>query len=206
MSRSNGSPILVAEVNRFQAKRLVRALKALSCTVRVADSAEKVLKLLRTEVFHEGLIAVELQIGKDSVLAYLSRLLAVRYLVGVGSADDPDAEMRARLDGAQVYLPRPVTSEMLCGLPWIRNNRERLAGCSAGVSDQASALAGAGWSLSGFSCSADNRYSLSKCMTQDKQASLLSFSLGCEPASDIAAVTARGKQRVPRCGNPEDRF
>ena len=129
MSLSNESPILVAEVNRAEAKRLGRALKALSRTVRVAGSAERLIELLRKEVFHEGVVAVEVQIGKESALAYLSRLLAVRYLVGVGSADDASAEVRARAAGAQVYLPRPVTSEMLSGLSWMRNNRDCL--CSS---------------------------------------------------------------------------
>ena len=131
VSRSKGSPILVAEVDRVEAKRLARALKALNCTVRLADSSEQVIKLLRNEEFDAGLVAVELQIGKDSVLAYLSRLLAMKYLAGVGSGDDPDAELRARLAGAQVYLPRPVTSQMLSGLPWI-SDRNRLRSSSFG--------------------------------------------------------------------------
>ena len=126
MSRSNGSPILVAEINLAKAKRLARALKSLSCTVRVASSSEEVIKLLRTEVFHKGIVAVEMQIGKDLMLAYLSRLLAVRCLVGVGSGDDPDAELHSRLAGAQAYLPRPVTPEMLSGLSWIRDQRDLL--------------------------------------------------------------------------------
>ncbi len=143
MSRSNESPILVAEVNRVEAKRLARALKALNCTVCVADSSEQVIKLLRNEVFDAGLVAVELQIDQDSVLAYLSRILAMRYLAGVGSADDPSAEVRARLAGAQAYLPRPVTSEMLSTLPWI-SKRNRSSRPSSGRIRHAPALAIAG--------------------------------------------------------------
>ncbi len=109
MSQSNGSPILIAEVNRVEAKRLARALKALNCTARVAHSDEQIIELLRKEVFHEGVVAVELQIAEELALAYLSRIVTIRFLAAVGPADDPDAEVRARCAGAQVYLPRPVT-------------------------------------------------------------------------------------------------
>ena len=149
MSRSNGSPILVAEVNRVEANRLARALKALNCTVRVADSSEQVIKLLRNEVFDAGLVAVELQIDKDSVLAYLSRFVTIRFRAAVGPADDPDAELRARFAGAQVYLPRPVTTKMLSALLWI-SNRDRFCSSSADESRRRSALAdtrSGGWQV-----------------------------------------------------------
>ena len=116
----NGKPVLVAEISLAEAEHLVRALARLSRRVRMATSAEQLLGLLRSEILHEAVVAVELEIEDKPALTYLARLPAMERLVAVGPANEAAMEIQARTAGATAYLARPVTANTLAGALCIR--------------------------------------------------------------------------------------
>ncbi len=143
MSKQNEKPVLVAEINVAEAEHLARELARFYRQARLATSTEQILEVLRSEILHEAIVAVELDIDHKPVLAHLAGLPSFDFIVAVGPANEAEMEIRARVAGAQVYLPRPVTSQMLSGLSWIRNNRDRLCSSSADRSRYWLALASA---------------------------------------------------------------
>ena len=106
-------PVLAAEPALADAKHLVGCLTRLRQTVRVAMSADDIIDLLRREVFTRAVVAVELTLDGEPVLARLSRLPMPRRIVALGPAGDPVSEVMALAAGAQAYLARPVSVEDL---------------------------------------------------------------------------------------------
>ena len=141
MTKQNSKPVLVAEINVAEAEHLMRELAKLSRRARPATSVEQILEVLRSEILHEAIVAVDLDIEDRPALVHLARLPATELLVAVGPADETEMEIRARRAGARVYLPRPVTAEMLSGLPWI-HKQTRLHSSSAARPRRWTALAG----------------------------------------------------------------
>ena len=129
MSKQNEKPVLVAEINQAEAEHLAHELARFSRQARLATSTEQILEVLRGEILHEAIVAVELDIDHKPVLAHLAGLPSFDFLVAVGPANETEMEIRARVAGAQVYLPRPVTSQMLSGLSWMTSPN-----CSLGSS------------------------------------------------------------------------
>ncbi len=162
MSKQNKKPILVAEINATEAEHLARELARFSRQTRLASSTEQILEVLRSEILHEAIVAVELDIDHKPVLAHLAGLPSFDFIVAVGPANEAEMEIRARAAGAQVYLPRPVTSEMLSGLSWMTSPNCSLAPSGGG------------------------RGTFLEDVYKTRQTSSLSFSLsqGCEPVSD----------------------
>ncbi len=108
-----GGAILAAELSAEHAEHLLRCLRLLGMTVRLASTAEDALALLRREMFDRAAVAVELVTEDGPLLARLSRLPSLRRLVALGPNGDPSPELRARTWGAQSYLARPVSVEGL---------------------------------------------------------------------------------------------
>ena len=108
-----GSAILAAEPRPEHAEHLLRCLLPLGQTVRLARTAEAALALLRREMFDRAAVAVELATEDGPLLARLSRLPSLQFLVALGPNGDPGPELRARSWGAQSYLVRPVSVEAL---------------------------------------------------------------------------------------------
>ena len=113
--------ILVAEINPGEAQRLVRALETLCWSAQVATSPEQILDLLRRQIFHEAIVAVELDIADKPALAHLTLLPIVQRLVAVGPPGDINMEIRARTAGAGAYITRPVTPGVLAGVLRVSN-------------------------------------------------------------------------------------
>ena len=76
------------------------------------------------------MIATELTAGQDPLLARLARLPALQPLVATGPPDDPATEMLARLAGADVYLTRPVSPEVLASALQLPEAGAGLAGAA----------------------------------------------------------------------------
>lgn len=113
MAQSIRRPILAAEATFDDARHLVRCLAPLGMQVYLAASVDQALDRLRHMIFRDAIAATELTFEGELLLRRLSRLPAMRCLVALGPADDVEAEARARAAGANVYLSRPVTPEML---------------------------------------------------------------------------------------------
>ena len=113
MSGDKPSAILVAEPVATDAERLTRMLRRLGHAVRSAGTSDEALDVLRHEILSRAVVAAELVVEDELLLACVSRLPAMRWLVAVGPAQDGEIEIRARHAGAQVYLPRPVMPEAL---------------------------------------------------------------------------------------------
>ena len=105
--------ILAAESDPVDAARLFRALALLGYRVTLATSPEQVLEMIRQHVFPQAVVAAEMTLGDEPILARLARLPSMRCLVATGPAGQTEMEQRGRLSGATVYLPRPVTIEAL---------------------------------------------------------------------------------------------
>jgi len=105
--------ILAAESDPADAENLLRCLKLYGQTVLLATSSEDVLRLIRRQVYERAVVGVDLVIGDEPLLARLSSLPALRYLVATGPPGDVEMETLARLAGAGVYLQRPVSADDL---------------------------------------------------------------------------------------------
>lgn len=106
-------PILAAEATFEDARQLVRCLGPLNRQVYLAVSVEQALDRLRHMIFREAIAATELTFDGELLLARLSRLPALKCLIALGPAGNAEAEAKARAAGANIYLGRPVTTEML---------------------------------------------------------------------------------------------
>ena len=115
MFRPNRTPILAAEYASADAEQLSGALRGLGWPVQVATSAQQVLELMRRQMFGQAVIAAELAMDGQSLLAYLSELSFIDHLVAIGPPGDLETERSARLAGARAYLIRPVRADDLKG-------------------------------------------------------------------------------------------
>jgi ActR/RegA family two-component response regulator len=107
-SKPKVSAILAAEMDSEDAKHLLRCLKILSPRVLLATTAEEIMRLMRQQILERAVGGIELVLHDEPILARLSRLPALEYLVATGPGGDPQTEILARSTGAKVYLPRPV--------------------------------------------------------------------------------------------------
>jgi CheY-like chemotaxis protein len=107
------APILAAEPDLADARHLVQCFGRLRQPVRLAMSPEDILDLLRREAFGRVIVATEMTLDGEPILARLARLPMLQHVVATGPGGDPALEVRARLAGAHVYLPRPVDLEDL---------------------------------------------------------------------------------------------
>lgn len=112
MRMPNGSAILAAEAGRDEAELLWKCLVPLGRVVRLASSHEAAVALLRRELFQRAVVAVELAEDGVALLARVSRLPSVQWLVALGPAD-PETEIQARAAGASAYVARPATTRAL---------------------------------------------------------------------------------------------
>jgi CheY-like chemotaxis protein len=101
-------PILVAEFNEDNVSHLVECFARLQQPVRMALSPTDIMNLLRREVFSRAIVAAEMMIDGEPVVARLARLPMMGHVVATGPGDDTAMEVRARAAGASIYLPRPV--------------------------------------------------------------------------------------------------
>ncbi len=107
------NPILLAEIIPESAANLDVMLRHLGYRTRLADTSEMALCVLRREIVHSAIVAVELTDRGEPMLARLAALPSVRQLLAVGPAGGILWELCARRAGAGVYLPRPVTMKRL---------------------------------------------------------------------------------------------
>ena len=105
--------VLAAEIGPNEADWLQRCLSPLVHGVRLATSAEQVLERMREETFQQAVVATELMLRGEPVLARLAGLPSIRRLVAVGPGGDGDMERRARGAGACAYVGRPVSTRAL---------------------------------------------------------------------------------------------
>ena len=112
-TEKDGGVILVGEANTIEASRLLRSLALLGYRVLLATSAEQVLGMIRRHVLMQAVVATELTFDGEPILARLARLPSMKRLIATGPAGNSEIEMRGRLCGADLYLPRPVTIEGL---------------------------------------------------------------------------------------------
>lgn len=124
MQRNRGA-VLVAEADPKDARQLVSTLLAMDLDVYLAISMEEVFRWLHRRVFQRAVIAAELTIGGEMLIARLARLPAVKCLVAVGPAGDMEMEARCRAAGAKAYLGRPVTPEILAAMLGVPARRMR---------------------------------------------------------------------------------
>ncbi len=113
MGRQDSESILAAEINAAAAEHLLRCLEPLGRPVFLATSCQQVLEGLRRQVFRRAAVAAELVLDGELLLARLSRLSVLEHLAALGPGGSADVEKRARRAGARVYVPRPVTTELL---------------------------------------------------------------------------------------------
>jgi ActR/RegA family two-component response regulator len=107
------APILAAEPNLADAKHLVQCFGRLRQPVRLAMSPTDIIDLLRREVFGRAIVATEMELEGEPMVARLARLPMLVRVVATGPSGDPALEVRARAAGAHIYLPRPVDVEDL---------------------------------------------------------------------------------------------
>ncbi len=105
--------ILVVEVRPEDARTLSLCLAALEAEFRLAVSVEQAIQLLQRAIFREAIVAAELNVGQDPMIAYLSDLPATDLIVATGPPGDWEMERSARFAGADFYLPRPVSVNSL---------------------------------------------------------------------------------------------
>lgn len=105
--------ILAVEPELIDATNLTNCLVKLGVIVRTATLVEQTMQFLRGHIFDAAVVAAELSIDHEPMLAYLRRLPTIETIVATGPGNDWELERRARLAGADAYLPRPVSPEML---------------------------------------------------------------------------------------------
>lgn len=113
MAIQNNKLVLAAESNQVVADYLLRCLFPLGLRVCLARSVEEIFKMLRQESFSRAVVAVELFFEGKAVLNHLSRLSRMEHIVAIGPQGDAEAEVKARLAGANLYVTRPVSTEIL---------------------------------------------------------------------------------------------
>jgi hypothetical protein len=97
----------------FRSRQAVDCLLRLGLDVYLAMSREEVFRWLQRRVFTRAVVAAELNIGGEMLIARLSRLPAIRCLIAVGPDGDMEMEAQARIAGAKAYLGRPLDIEAL---------------------------------------------------------------------------------------------
>ena len=105
--------VLVADGIEAEAIQTAAALELLSFRVRIATSAGSTLDVLRSDVVSAAFVGVELVLGGELLLRWVSALPSIRWLVAVGPGYRVDLEHAARRGGADVYLSRPVSPEQV---------------------------------------------------------------------------------------------
>ncbi len=110
--------ILTAEPDANEATRLTKSLSLLGYQVELARAPEEVLALIRSNIFSRAIVAMELSLDGENILARLAQLPSMKCLIATGPAKDLQAETNARLAGANLYLPRPVNMESLAQALW----------------------------------------------------------------------------------------
>ncbi len=105
--------ILAAEATTENGQHLLRCLKPFGFRVCLATTYEEVFHLLQTRIFQRAIVAAELTSGREILISRLASLPAVQCIIAIGPAGDMDMEARCRVAGAQAYLGRPVSTEML---------------------------------------------------------------------------------------------
>ena len=108
MLMRNEKAILVAETGSVEASYLGRLLGRLGHLVHMAAAGGQVLNVIRRQMPDRAVVAAELSVEGEPLLARLSRLPSLQRLIAIGPAGNADMEIRARRAGAHVYLPRPV--------------------------------------------------------------------------------------------------
>ncbi len=125
MVERNRCAVLVAEADPKDARQVVTCLLELGMEVYLAMSKEDVFRWLHRRVFRRAVVAAELTIGGEMLVARLARLSAITRLIAVGPAGDLEVEARCRSAGAKAYIGRPVNVEMLGALLGVPAKRIR---------------------------------------------------------------------------------
>ncbi len=110
--------ILTAEPDANEAMRLTKSLSLLGYQVELARAPEEVLALIRNNIFSRAIVAMELSLDGENILARLARLPSMKCLIATGPAKNLQVETNSRLAGADLYLPRPVDMESLAQALW----------------------------------------------------------------------------------------
>ena len=108
-----GNTVLVAEPISDQAFFLESLLRSWGRDVCTVASVDEVLQVVRRECVQQAVIATELVLAGQMLVARLAALPSLQRLIAVGPAGRPEIERQARLAGADVFLPRPVPVERL---------------------------------------------------------------------------------------------
>ena len=117
-------PILVVEPAPDDARHVVRCLKSLKQSVCLAASADEAMDLLRRELFTRAVVAAEVMLDGRPLLARIADLPMMERVVATGPAEDARMETRARIAGAHLYLPRPVSAKILARALMIGDARD----------------------------------------------------------------------------------
>ncbi len=115
-----GDTVLIAEPIRDDGAFLDSLLRSWGQDVRAATSVNQVLQIVRREFVQQAIIATELVSAGQMLVARLAALPSLHRLIAIGPARRPEIERRARLAGADVFLPRPVLANRLAqalGIP-----------------------------------------------------------------------------------------
>ncbi len=124
-----GTQILVVEDNAMQANLVSFLLEEAGHTVRIAESAEKALQILRS--FHPGLILMDLQLpGKDGLALTrelrLNPIHVATPIIALTAYTDRADLARARMAGCDGSMSKPIDTSAFA-----RQVRNRLAGNGA---------------------------------------------------------------------------
>lgn len=113
MQERNHRVILAVEASVENGRHLMQCLMPLEFSVCLATSREEVFGWLRRRIFRRAIVAAELAVGREMMIARLARLPAMKCLIAVGPPGDMDLEARCLVAGAKTYLSRPVSTELL---------------------------------------------------------------------------------------------
>jgi len=127
MQMRQDKPILLAEIMPDSAISLAGLLRLLGYRVCPAQDSDSALLVLRREVVHSAIVAVELTYRGRPLLARVAALPSMRNLLAVGPAGQARWELRARRAGAGQYFPRPVDPQRLTQTLGGFSVRDRLA-------------------------------------------------------------------------------
>ena len=116
--KERSQPFLIAGPRGPETQMVTNYLSLLGFEARKAYTVDQVLELIRSNIFANAIVAVELVFEGKPILAKLAQLPSIKCLIATGPAQDRVAEKAARLAGADMYLPRPPTLESLAKALW----------------------------------------------------------------------------------------
>ena len=100
-------------------------------------SAQESLEAIRHIMPVRAVVPVEMTMHGRSMISCLSALPSIHRLIAIGPADEPKAEALARSAGADAYLVRPVSMDVLVAALNLGATKPSLTGWTAGCQPRA---------------------------------------------------------------------